>query len=74
MRQVRVEPITPKTSYISIECNCRSSILKNKDTKDSGFKHTVTLGENDLHLECEQCDAVYIVHPQDNHFHVFQTN
>ena len=71
MRQTRIEPVSADTFLVAIECECGSGITRNTETEERGFRHKVTLGGNDVNLECE-CHKRYRIHPQASHFHVFE--
>jgi len=71
MKQVRIQPVSDTVHLVDIECNCGATGLQNIETQKYSFKHSVTLGGEDVRLECV-CGTKYRIHPQSNHFHIFQ--
>lgn len=71
MKQVRIQPESNTVHLIDIVCDCGANGLRDNDTWECSFKHSVTLGGRDIQLICE-CGTKYLVRPQSSHFHVSQ--
>ncbi len=68
MLQVRIQPLSSGKCFISIECECGSSVQGNTTAEES-FKYEVALGGEDISLRC-RCMRQYLIHPQQDHLHV----
>lgn len=68
--KARIQSVSPSCFLVDVVCSCGLNRLANEETGERSFKHPVHLASGqDVTLVCD-CGKKYVLHPQNDHFHI----